>query len=113
MGNFKEDIRSKVDQLVSENEDKKEILFIKEDFKSGFAQEISAEVELANMHEEEVEWLKETICASIIAFKDKEIDKYKKFKEEIVQYCKLTESYNLYTSYEALLQELYGKTLED
>jgi polyhydroxyalkanoate synthesis regulator phasin len=109
MDNFEAAIRTKVDKLISDIEDKKEIYF-----PEGFneVQDLMQDIELANEHENEIEWLKEIMIASVLVFKHNEMDKFKSLQEEIEHYCKLSESYNLYMRYDALLDEIYGKTNE-
>jgi len=108
MENFEAEIRHKVDRLVSAYEGEKAISFKLGDFESGFAQDILQEVELVKAKEDEIEWLKEIMTASIVAFKHNELVKFKNLQEEIDRYCEVTESYNLYMSYDELSNEIRG-----
>jgi len=108
MENFEAEIRHKVDRLVSDYEGENAISFKQGDFESGFAQDILQEVELVKAKEDEIEWLKEIMTASIVAFKHNELVKFKNLQEEIDRYCGVTESYSLYMHYEGLLNKIRG-----
>jgi len=112
MENFEAEIRHKVDRLVSDYEGEKAISFKQGDFESGFAQDIRQEVEPAKEHQAEIEWLKEIMTASIVAFKHNELVKFKNLQEEIDRYCGVTESYSLYMHYEGLLEDIYGEPFD-